>query len=40
MFAAVRAILHGTKLDEPNRSHAMTVATMLVRAVDRHEGDL
>lgn len=39
MFVAVRAILHGTKRDEPNRSHALTVAKMLVRAIGRHEGD-
>lgn len=38
MFIALRALISGTEPDEPNRAHAVTIASILSSAIDRPGG--
>lgn len=39
LFIALRALIDGTDLLEPNRSHAISIGFALVRAIGRGEGE-
>ena len=39
LAGSLRSILDGTAIDEPNRSHAITIANVLGRAIERAGGE-
>jgi hypothetical protein len=39
VLEALRGVSDGTVSDEPNRAHAMSIATVIGNAVSREEGE-
>jgi hypothetical protein len=39
LLASLRSLIDGTDPDEPNRAHAMTIALVLARAIEREDED-